>query len=248
MVAVGDRGQRVAVGDRGERVAVGDGGERVAVGDRGERVAVGDSTRDRLIRTAERLLAEHGIDGVSLREITRESGARNVRAIQYHFTDRGGLIRAVLGRHTADVDVARGELLDRWEADDRDGLRGLAGALVRPWAAKLTDADGGAEFLQIYADALTRPDPLLDLARIGEPGTSLHRWRTLIEPLLDADAVRLHRRFMAILHTITELARRARAEREGDHRLFVSSLVDNVTAILAAPPSDETRSLLRRPR
>ncbi len=229
-------------------VAVGDRGRRVAVGDRGKRVAVGDATRERLLRTAERLLAEHGIDGVSLREITRESGARNVRAIQYHFSDRDGLIRAVLGRHAPDVDIARDELLDRWEADGADGLRGLAGALVRPWAAKLTDPDGGPEYLQIYGDALTRPDPLFDLAQIGEPGTSLHRWRMLIEPMLDADAIRLHRRFMAILHTITELARRARAEREGDHRLFVSSLVDNVTAILAAPPSDETRSLLRHRR
>src|SRR5690606_18892958 len=224
----------------------------LAVGDRGRGGAVGatsgEPTRERLLRTAERLLAEHGIDGVSLREITRESGARNVRAIQYHFTDREGLIWALLERHTVGVDAARHELLDRWEADDGDGLRGLAGALVRPWAAKLSDPDGGPEFLQIYADALTRPAPLVDLARIGERGTSVHRWRTLIEPLLDPDAVRLHRRFMAILHTLTELARRARAERDGDHRLFVSSLVDNVTAILGAPPSDETRSLLRRRR
>lgn len=214
------------------------------------RVAVGDpeSTRERLVRTAERLLADNGIDGVSMREITRESGARNVRAIQYHFTDRDGLIRAVLVRHAAGIDESRNELLDEWEADRGAGVRGLAAALVRPWAAKLADADGGPEFLQIYADALTRPGPLLDLARLGEPGTSLHRWRTLIEPLLDADAVRLHRRFMAILHTITELSRRARAERAGNHALFTSSLVDNVTAILAAPPSDETRTLLRRRR
>jgi AcrR family transcriptional regulator len=218
-----------------------------------ERQAV-PSTRERLLATAQTLLARHGIDGVSLREITRQSGARNVRALQYHFTDRTGLIRAVLEPHLADVDAHRHALLDALDALDAgsppnsgaERLRPLAAALVRPYAAKLTDGSGGPEFLRIYADAVARPTPLLELSGLLDADGSLNRWRLLVERGLDPDAVRIHRRFMVIQYTISELARRAAAERGGDHALFTSSLVDNVAALLDAAPSDETRALLRR--
>jgi AcrR family transcriptional regulator len=210
------------------------------------------STRERLLATAQTLLARHGIDGVSLREITRQSGARNVRALQYHFTDRTGLVRAVLEPHLADVDACRHTMLDGLDADAAPHpggpLRPLAAALVRPYAAKLTDGSGGPEFLRIYADAVSRPTPLLQLSGLLDADSSLNRWRLLVERRLDADAVRLHRRFMVIQYAISELARRAGAERGGDHALFTSSLVDNVAAMLEAAPSEETRALLRRRR
>ncbi|HJT96222.1 MAG TPA: helix-turn-helix domain-containing protein, partial [Mycobacterium sp.] len=41
-----------------------------------------DPTRNRLIAAGERLFAERGVDNVSLREITRASGSRNVVALQ----------------------------------------------------------------------------------------------------------------------------------------------------------------------
>ena len=51
------------------------------------------------------------------------------------------------------------------------------------------------------------------------PAPSLVRWRELIDPLLDRDAVRLHRRYTAILHSATELGRRARSGNR--HRLKI---------------------------
>ena len=47
-------------------------------------------TRERLLLTAEKLLGERGINGVSLREITREAGQRNASALHYHFGSRDG--------------------------------------------------------------------------------------------------------------------------------------------------------------
>jgi AcrR family transcriptional regulator len=204
----------------------------------------GGSTPARLIAAAERLFAEHGVDGVSLREINQASGARNTMAIQYHFGDRDGLIRAVLDKHLPSLEARRHSLLDSYEADPSAQLRDLGGALVRPYADKLTDLDGGPEFLQLYAALLNRPHDMVEPDALQEPGSSLHRWRRLVDPALDDDAVRLHRRFTAVCHTITELGRRARAEDRHDHRLFISYLVDNVTAILGAPTSAETHILL----
>jgi len=197
-------------------------------------------TRQRLLSAAERLFAERGIDAVSLREITRESGARNAIAAQYHFDDRAGLVQAILDKHVPDVEARRHALLDEYEASGRSDLRVLAGALVRPLAAKLADADGGAEFLQIYAELMDKTSQsTMDTA------SSLQRWRDLVEPLLDEDTARLHRRFTVILHTTNELARRARSGRRPDDRLFTSYLIDTAEALLAAPVSDETRRLTK---
>jgi AcrR family transcriptional regulator len=193
-------------------------------------------TARRLVSTAERLFAERGIYGVSLREISRESGARNAIATQYHFKDRLGVVAAIRAKHEPSIEAARQALLDDYEASEagRD-IRALAGALVRPLAAKLTDNDGGPAFLQVYAQLLERGDPG------EEPVPSVARWRSLVEPLLPRDAARLHRRYTAVLHTATELGRRARGGPHTDDRLFTAYLVDVVAAILSFPVSEETR-------
>jgi AcrR family transcriptional regulator len=203
-----------------------------------------ESTPDRLISAAERLFAERGVDGVSLREINRASGARNTIALQYHFDDRAGLVRAIFDKHQPDVESRRHALLDQYEAAGQPDLRVLAGALVRPLAAKLADPDGGPAFLQIYAEVLSRPPPSMDAVLREDPITSsVNRWRALMETMLEADAVRLHRRFTAIVHSAVELGRRARSGPHTDDRLFTSYLVDITAAILSAPTSEETRRL-----
>jgi AcrR family transcriptional regulator len=206
------------------------------------RAPAGDVTRARLVAAAEQLFAERGIEAVSLREISRHSGARNAIATQYHFKDRAGVLAAIMLKHQPTVEAGRQALLDQYEAaaiDGPDGVRMLAGALVRPLAAKLADPDGGPEFLQIHAE-------MLDRLPGGAGATALPsvaRWRALVDPLLERDAVRLHRRYTAILHAATELARRAQTGPHTDDRLFVSYLVDVVTAILSFPVSAETRRL-----
>lgn len=202
-----------------------------------------DATRVRLLDAAERLFAERGVTGVSLREINREAGARNAIAVQYHFGDRGGLVKAVLDRHRHDIDARRHAMLDQLDAEGGAaggaGLRDYAAALVRPAASKLAD-ESGRLHLQIWAELANRPRP----ARPGEPGddagTSIDRWREGVAPLLDVQAVRVHRRFTAIRCAAAELGRRAASGLHGDDRLFVSHLIDLVAGILAAPVSDET--------
>ncbi|NKZ03408.1 TetR/AcrR family transcriptional regulator [Actinomadura latina] len=211
-------------------------------------------TRERLLDAAEALYAARGVDTVSLREILQEAGARNATAVQYHFGDRAGILRAIFARHAPDVEARRHALLDAYE-DGEQGVRPLAEALVRPLAARLADASGRA-YLQIWADVVNRPNPLVPVAVLDDPSEaasggaapearpdSLCRWRALVEPLLEEDAARLHRRFTAILYASIELARRARSGPRTDDRLFTSYLIDVVAAILGAPVSPETRRL-----
>lgn len=205
-----------------------------------------EETRLKLIRAAEGLFAERGLDAVSLREINRRADQRNASALQYHFGGRPGLVRAILERHHADVETVRHALLDQFERDPRD-LRSLAAALVIPEARKLTDPDGGCDYLRIMAQLVQRPEPPLDPSDPQSPQRSIHRWRRLVAGWIPEVAVtRLHRRFTAIRIMFVELGRRAHTPRRRDHRLFESHLIDLVTAILAAPLSAETRDLLER--
>ena len=203
----------------------------------------GGTTTDRLISAAEELFASHGIDGVSLREINRVAGAKNASALQYHFRDRDGLLNALMVKHRRDVEARRHAMLDAYEADGREDLRALAGALVRPMAAKLADQDGGPQYLQILADLMNRPRAIIDPADLDDPASSIYRWRQLVGRLLDEDVTRLHRRYVTIRFAAVEIGRRARSGPHTDDRLFTSDLVDLVTGVLSAPLSDETRRL-----
>ena len=203
-------------------------------------MTTGVDVRTSLLRSAGTLFAERGLDAVSLREIHAASGTRNASAIQYHFGGRAGMLRALLEEHAGDV-LTRGDaLLDQYEAAGVDDLRTLVGALVRPLAATL-DEPGGAGYLQVLADLLNSPSPVVEVPELVARSGAFVRWRALVEPLLDPAAVAHHRRFTALRFTVTELARRARLEDRSDHRLFTSDLVDLVTGLLEAPVSDETR-------
>ena len=112
-------------------------------------------TRARLIATAEQLYAERGLDGVSLVEISREAGQRNRAAAQYHFTDKAGLVQAILDKHTPGIEAARHAMIDALEAGTGEPpLRAWVDALVRPLAAKLDDEDGGRAFLRVQAERM----------------------------------------------------------------------------------------------
>jgi AcrR family transcriptional regulator len=196
-------------------------------------------TQANLLTAAEQLFAARGVESVSLREIARSAGAKNVIAVQYHFGDRDGVLRAILDKHLPAVDERRHALLDAIESEAT--LRVMASALVRPLGAKLGDAAGGPEFLRVYADLLNRPKPALDSVdgRFG----SLRRWRTMVAPLLNPETAKLHPRLDALLYTAVELARRAESGPHTDDRLFLSHLIDVVTAILSTPVSEETGRL-----
>lgn len=202
--------------------------------------------REQLLTAAETLIAAKGLDGVSLREINAAAGTRNASALHYHFGNRAGLITAVLAKHNSDVEARRHALLDAYEADGRDDLRALAAALVRPLASEL-DAPGGAGYLRALADLVTGPRPIIDPYAVDGDGdeASVHRWRGLVGPLLDAAAVGHHRRFLVFRFTVAELARRAGVAGRTDHRLFVSDLIDLVHGLLAAPVSTETTRVSR---
>ena len=96
--------------------------------------------RTRLLETAERLYAERGLDGVSLREITEAAGQRNNAAVHYHFGGRDGLVRALFELRFAALDQRRADLLAG--LGDDPSLEDLVRVLVVPFAEAAGDDEG----------------------------------------------------------------------------------------------------------
>jgi AcrR family transcriptional regulator len=85
-----------------------------------------------LIVTAERLFGEHGIDGVSLRQIILRSDQANNSAIQHHFGTKMGLVQAVYEMRQVKLDAQRGRMLEEIKRKSRATSRELLVALMMP--------------------------------------------------------------------------------------------------------------------
>jgi len=205
-----------------------------------------NDTRTALLDAALSLFAEQGVELPSLREITRAADQRNTNALQYHFSDREGLLRDLLNRHGETVDQQRDVLLDEIEAVGGNQLRPLAAALVVP-LADLLRAGRGPEYLQLTAELVARPTHFRGVVDLVTRRDSLLRWSQIVEPFIPPQAIGrpLHRRFTAIRFVHHELGSRARERQSrADHRLFTSHLVDLVCGLLIVPVSSRTSALI----
>ena len=80
--------------------------------------AVKKDTKSAIMDAAEIVMAEHGVDGASIRAIVTKAGA-NTAAIHYHFNSRDGLIKAMLGRHGGSVSQRRTEMFAEFDRTGR---------------------------------------------------------------------------------------------------------------------------------
>ncbi len=108
-------------------------------------VARKPSTKELLIGVGEDLFGRFGIDAVSLREIAVTAGQTSSNAVQYHFGDKRGLVRAILDDRLLRHELQRREQLKTLQAggkyEPRDLLRILWGSIVA-----LRNADGQYPF------------------------------------------------------------------------------------------------------
>jgi AcrR family transcriptional regulator len=208
----------------------------------------GTRTRDRIIEAAERLFAARGIHGVSLREITHAAGQRNNTALQYHFGDRTGVLRAIAERHLANLNARQDELYEqmrgrrpRWSVRDQVDL------LVRPTAEYIAAGPSARAWLRLAAQLAGAPgqraeDTAAVVSRSAiEVGTALvERVAADLGEALAVERVRIASE--AVLHVIAD---RARLEDAAEPlrpvmplAVFVELVIDMTTAAMTAPPSD----------
>lgn len=81
---------------------------------------------------AEQLYAERGFAGVSIRQIGEAAGQRNKSAVQYHFSNRDELIKAIIDRHVTAVGQRRMEMIADLKSKREINLRDRMACLVLP--------------------------------------------------------------------------------------------------------------------
>src|SRR5581483_1005549 len=109
-------------------------------------------TKTRLLREAERRFAEHGYDGVSLRQLTAAAGV-NLAAVNYHFGSKEGLLAAIFESRCRPMNAERLRLLEACGAAPGRPplLEQILAAFIAPALTSTSDAAGGATFTRLRA-------------------------------------------------------------------------------------------------
>ncbi len=126
------------------------------------------TTREHIMDVAERIFAEQGIGGTSLRSIM-DAADVNAAAIAYHFGSKEDLIREILQRRLAPINGERLRRLDLIEARSRNhspSAEQVLEAFLEPPLRFATDkTPGGSFFIQflgrIFVEAGENFQPLL---------------------------------------------------------------------------------------
>ncbi|MFI5588760.1 TetR/AcrR family transcriptional regulator [Amycolatopsis sp. NPDC051758] len=122
-------------------------------------------TRSQLLDAAERLFAEHGFQGASVRAITELAGA-NLAAVGYHFGSKAELLAAVVRRVVEPINAAQTAALDRLLARTPD-----------PPVIELVEAFAGPLFDEMLAgDERGARTSRLIMRIIGDPPEEMRTW------------------------------------------------------------------------
>ena len=135
------------------------------------------SSKRNLIAAGERLLGIKGFGGVALQEIASAAGQANKYAVQYHFGDLDGLIRAIFTLRLRWIHHRRADLLAR---ADSLGLLGNIDALLEALFVPLSeqiDREAHHSYARFWLQYGARPgydagnDPLFSI--VGTPTEQL---------------------------------------------------------------------------
>jgi AcrR family transcriptional regulator len=208
---------------------------------------IAPSTKEQIVLAAERLFAEHGIEGVSLRQIGAAAGNGNNSAVQYHFGTKERLVLAVFEFRLPRLRERRDLLLVERRPDD---LRAWVECEAR-WMFEQSELEDSnymsfVSMLTQYGreDVFDRlPDDLV---------TSTRAYHAHISSLLGQlpEPLRTHRIRRAMASLVHAAADRERTRASGTSQLpfavALGDVVDGIVGYLEAPASAETLTALDR--
>lgn len=112
--------------------------------------------RLKLLRTAERLFGDHGLDGVSMRQIILAAGLANNSAIAHHFGSKEELLYAIVDLRADELEAAHRRRLIMLDQGGDESVRGLLGVLLLPFAEDI-ESDGEPTFVRFLSRLLHMP-------------------------------------------------------------------------------------------
>jgi AcrR family transcriptional regulator len=203
------------------------------------------STKEEIVLAAERLIAAHGLAGVSLRQIGAASGNGNNSAVIYHFGTKEQLVEAIFEYRLPRLRDRRAFLIEERRPTD---LRGWLECQVR---AVLEQSELDDSHYMSFVESLQQHDGAEGFKHLPEKftdsqlGFEAHvrsHLRHLDEPL---QSVRLAQAMSLIVHAAATRERaRVRQDTPLPFALEVGNLLDASVGLLKAAVSAATRSAL----
>jgi AcrR family transcriptional regulator len=199
-----------------------------------------------LLLAAERLFAEHGIAGVSLRQIANEAGSSNNSAIQYHFGSKDDLLRAIFNYRLNDLTQRRALLRARANPDD---LRAQVEAHILPLIELAESPDSS---YVSFIEQLQRAGAVDVFIQQANAMKSQEEFTCGMQRLLShipepARSLRIQQAQDLAVHLAAERERAiCRNDAIAPFALFISGVVDGLAGFLSASASAETGQLISR--
>jgi AcrR family transcriptional regulator len=123
----------------------------------------GEQTRERLLKSAERLFARRGYARTSVRDITRDASC-NVAAVNYHFNGKKSLYREMLVRRTTALREQRIARIKQTMEENRQraSLEMVLKAFSEAFLEPLVDESRGRVLMELITRELLDPQMPLD--------------------------------------------------------------------------------------
>ena len=216
------------------------------------RIARSQATRKALQHAAERLIAERGLESVSIRDIVSTAGQKNESALQYHFKNLKGLISAIQAERSSETQSKRAEMLNAMLSDTgQPNLRQVCTLMVQPPFDLARSSVGFRRYIKAFGHelVLTETSALARATRQGGGSSGQHLAMLLKSalPHLDEDAYRRRMESAVRLCSVSmyHQARQKNAFRGKQSELFLHSLIDALAGLLSAPESGQTKAIAR---
>jgi AcrR family transcriptional regulator len=143
-----------------------------------------EETMAAILDAAERLFAEHGRDGVTLRMLGTEAGV-DAPLVHYYFGDLEGVFSAVFARKADIINAVRNQRMDEYVAAHGDGMtvEGAFDVFLRPvFETIASDSKYWANFAAIVAYATASRDHGREYMRVSFDVT-VHRFIEMLMKL-----------------------------------------------------------------
>ncbi len=156
------------------------------------------STRLRLLDAAERLFAERGFEGTSVRDLTAEADC-NLASVNYHFGGKEQLYREVFKRSMTELRKRRLAAIERVMAEPDVTLEALLRAFAQAFIEPLVEHGRGERLVMLFMREMTQPllpDGMIFEQMIGPMQRVMHESIARLEPCLT------HRQRLLSLHSL----------------------------------------------
>ncbi|WP_243789001.1 TetR/AcrR family transcriptional regulator [Saccharopolyspora gloriosae] len=200
-----------------------------------------EATRERILSTAERLFAEHGLFAVSNRQVSEAAGQGNNAAVGYHFGTKTDLVRAIVRKHTEEIERLRLGLVE--QTNGSTDVRDWVACFVHPFTRHLADLGTPTWFARFAAQLMTDPGFRPIMVEEALTSSTLHEAlagmdRCLPELPTDVRAERYDMVRQLIMHMCAERERALAEETptpRADWHAASCGLIDAITGMWLAP-------------